>query len=58
MRIYLQTLDYEIWEVICDCQFISMTKNEVRDDIPKPSSHVIVKETKKRTLFVESYIIE
>ena len=38
MRIYLQALDYEIWEVVYDCPFMPMTKNEVRDDIPKPSS--------------------
>ena len=37
MRIYLQTLDYEIWEVICDSPFMPLTKNEVREDIPKPS---------------------
>ena len=36
MRIYLQALDYEIWEVVCDGSFIPMTKNEIGDDIPKP----------------------
>ena len=38
MRIYLQALDYEIWEVVCDGPFMPMIKNEAGDDIPKPSS--------------------
>ncbi|KAH9699792.1 Integrase catalytic domain-containing protein [Citrus sinensis] len=38
MRIYLQALDYEICEVVCDGSFMPMFKNEVGDDIPKPSS--------------------
>ena len=38
MRIYLHALDYEIWEVVCGGLFILMTKNEVGDDIPKPST--------------------
>ncbi|KAH9744417.1 Integrase catalytic domain-containing protein [Citrus sinensis] len=38
MRIYLQALDYEIWEVVCDGPFMPMFKDEVGDDIPKPSS--------------------
>ena len=33
MTIYLQDLNYEIWEVICDGPFIPMTENEVGDDI-------------------------
>ncbi|KAH9679772.1 hypothetical protein KPL71_026267 [Citrus sinensis] len=37
MRIYLQALDYEIWEVVCDGPFMPLTKNEVGEDIPKPS---------------------
>ena len=37
MRIYLQVLDYEIWEVVYDGSFMPMFKNE-GDDIPKPSS--------------------
>ena len=37
MRIYLQVLDYEIWEVVCDGPFMPMTKIEVGEDIPKPS---------------------
>ncbi|KAH9657659.1 CCHC-type domain-containing protein [Citrus sinensis] len=37
MRIYLQALDYEIWEIINDGPFIPLTKNEVEEDIPKPS---------------------
>ncbi|KAH9802179.1 hypothetical protein KPL71_001272 [Citrus sinensis] len=38
MRIYSQALDYEIWEVVCDGPFMPMFKDEVGDDIPKPSS--------------------
>ena len=38
MRIYLQALDYEIQEVVCDGPFMPMIKTEVGDDIPKPSS--------------------
>ena len=26
MRIYLQTLDYEIWEVVCDGPFMPINK--------------------------------
>ncbi|KAH9781613.1 hypothetical protein KPL71_008538 [Citrus sinensis] len=37
MRIYLQALDYEIWEVVCDDPFLPLTKNEFGEDIPKPS---------------------
>ena len=37
MRIYLQALDYEIWEVVCDGPFMPLTKNEVGKGIPKPS---------------------
>ena len=37
MRIYLQALDYEIQEVVCDGPFMPLTKNEVGEDIPKPS---------------------
>ncbi|KAH9688251.1 hypothetical protein KPL70_015081 [Citrus sinensis] len=37
MRIYLQALDYEIWEIINDGPFMPLTKNEVGEDIPKPS---------------------
>ena len=29
MKIYLEALDYEIWEVVCDGPFIHLTKNEV-----------------------------
>ena len=36
MRIYLQAIDYEIWKVVCDGQFIPLTKNEVEEDIRKP----------------------
>ncbi|KAH9704888.1 Integrase catalytic domain-containing protein [Citrus sinensis] len=37
MRIYLQALDYEIWEIVNDGPFMALTKNEVGEDIPKPS---------------------
>ena len=37
MRIYLQALDYEIWEVVCDGPFMPLTKDEFRENIPKPS---------------------
>ena len=37
MIIYLQALNYEIWEVVCDGPFIPLTKNEVGEDIIKPS---------------------
>ncbi|KAH9671187.1 Integrase catalytic domain-containing protein [Citrus sinensis] len=37
MRIYLQALDYEIWEIVNDGPFMPLTKNEVEEDIPKPS---------------------
>ena len=37
MIIYLQALDYEILEVVCDGPFLPLNKNEVREDIPKPS---------------------
>ncbi|KAH9658405.1 hypothetical protein KPL70_023484 [Citrus sinensis] len=37
MRIYLQALDYEIWEIVNDGHFMPLTKNEVGEDIPKPS---------------------
>ena len=50
MRIYLQVLDYETWEVICDDPFMSVTKNEVGDDIPKPSSQWSELEKKKMSL--------
>ncbi|KAH9779609.1 hypothetical protein KPL71_007757 [Citrus sinensis] len=37
MRIYLQALDYEIWEIVNDGPFMPLTKIEVGEDIPKPS---------------------
>ncbi|KAH9668296.1 hypothetical protein KPL70_021361 [Citrus sinensis] len=37
MRNYLQALDYEIWEIVNDGPFMPLTKNEVGEDIPKPS---------------------
>ena len=37
MEIYLQALDYKIWEIINDGHFMTLTKNEVGEDIPKYS---------------------
>ena len=37
MIIYLQALDYEIWEIVNDDPFMPLTKNEAGEDIPKPS---------------------
>ncbi|KAH9685562.1 Integrase catalytic domain-containing protein [Citrus sinensis] len=50
MRIYLQALDYEIWEVICDGPFMHTFKDEVGDDIPKPSSQWSELEKRKMSL--------
>ncbi|KAH9724758.1 hypothetical protein KPL70_007612 [Citrus sinensis] len=50
MRIYLQALDYEIWEVVCDDPFMPLTKNEVGEDIPKPSREWNELEKRKATL--------
>ncbi|KAH9658467.1 CCHC-type domain-containing protein [Citrus sinensis] len=37
MRIYLQALDYKIWEIVNYGPFMPLTKSEVGEDIPKPS---------------------
>ncbi|KAH9680380.1 hypothetical protein KPL71_026530 [Citrus sinensis] len=50
MRIYLQALHYEIWEVVCDGPFMSLTKNEVEEDISKPSRQWNELEKRKATL--------
>ncbi|KAH9680684.1 hypothetical protein KPL71_026646 [Citrus sinensis] len=50
MRIYLQALDYEIWEIVCDGPFMPLTKNEVGEDIPKPSRKWNELEKRKATL--------
>ncbi|KAH9671203.1 hypothetical protein KPL70_017269 [Citrus sinensis] len=50
MRIYLQALDYEIWEIICDGPFMPLTRNEVGEDIPKPSREWNELEKGKATL--------
>ena len=47
MKIYLQTLDYEILEVVYNSPFMPMTKNEVGDDILKFSSQWSELEKKK-----------
>ena len=37
MKIYLQALDYKIWEVVCDSPFVLTTKNKKKkEEIPKP----------------------
>ena len=50
MKIYLQTLDYEIWEVVCDGPFMLMFKDELGDDIPKPASQWSEIEKRKMSL--------
>ncbi|KAH9698517.1 hypothetical protein KPL71_024037 [Citrus sinensis] len=50
MRIYLQALDYEIWEVVCDGPFMPLIKNKVGEDIPKPSREWNELEKRKATL--------
>ncbi|KAH9780087.1 Integrase catalytic domain-containing protein [Citrus sinensis] len=50
MRIYLQALDYEIWEVVYDGPFMPTFKDEVGDDIPKPSSQWSELEKRKMSL--------
>ena len=50
MRIYLQALDYEIWEIVNDSPFILTTKNEEGEEIPKPSSQWSELEKKKTSL--------
>ncbi|KAH9680417.1 hypothetical protein KPL71_026545 [Citrus sinensis] len=50
MRIYLQALDYEIWEVVCNHPFLPLTKNEVGEDIPKPSREWNELEKRKASL--------
>ncbi|KAH9724856.1 hypothetical protein KPL70_007638 [Citrus sinensis] len=50
MIIYLQALDYEIWEIVCDGQFMPSTKNEVGEDILKPSREWNELEKRKASL--------
>ncbi|KAH9734288.1 Integrase catalytic domain-containing protein [Citrus sinensis] len=50
MRIYLQALDYEIWDFVCDGSFLPLTKNEVGEDIPKPSREWNELEKRKASL--------
>ncbi|KAH9781517.1 hypothetical protein KPL71_008504 [Citrus sinensis] len=50
MKIYLQALNYEIWEVVCDGPFMPMFKDEVGDAIPKPSSQWSELEKRKMSL--------
>ncbi|KAH9780463.1 hypothetical protein KPL71_008084 [Citrus sinensis] len=50
MRIYLQALDYEIWEIVNDGPFMPLIKNEVGEDIPKPSQEWNALEKRKATL--------
>ena len=46
----MQALDYEIWEVVCDGPFMPMSKDEVGDDIHKPSSQLSELEKRKMSL--------
>ncbi|KAH9658635.1 Integrase catalytic domain-containing protein [Citrus sinensis] len=50
MRIYLQALDYEIWEVVCDGPFLPLTKTEFGEDVPKPSREWNELEKRKASL--------
>ena len=50
MRIYLQVLDYEIWVIINDGLFMPLTKNEVGEDILKPSQEWNELEKRKTSL--------
>ena len=50
MRIYLQALDYEIWEVVSVGLFVPTTKNEEGVDSPKPSREWGDVEKKKTSL--------
>ena len=50
MRIYLEGLDCEIWEVVCDGPFIPMTKSKVGEDIPKLSREWNELEKRKTSL--------
>ena len=50
MRIYLQAIDYEIWEVVCDGPFMPMFKEKVGDDISKPASQWSELEKRKMSL--------
>ena len=50
MRIYLQALDSEIWEIVCDGPFMPITKNEVGEDISKPSQEWNELEKRKASL--------
>ncbi|KAH9725303.1 hypothetical protein KPL70_007819 [Citrus sinensis] len=50
MRIYLQVLDYEIWEIVNDGPFMPLTKNEAGEDIPKPSQEWNEFENRKASL--------
>ena len=50
MRIYLQALYYEIWEVVCDSPFTPKMKNEEGDDILKSLSQWSELKTRKFSL--------
>jgi len=52
MIIYLQALDYEIWEIVNDGPFMPTTKNEEGEEIPKPSSYWT--ELEKKKMFLNS----
>lgn len=50
MKIYLQALDYKIWEIISDDSFMSTIKNEEGEEIPKPSREWNESEKKKASI--------
>ena len=55
MRIYLQALDYEIWKIVNDGLLMPLIKNEVGEDIPKPSRDW--NEFKKRKASLNSKVL-
>lgn len=50
MIIYLQALNYKIWEVVCNGSFMPATKNEEEEEIPKPSREWNESEKRKASL--------
>ena len=56
MRIYLQVLDYEIWEIVNDDSFLPTTKNKEGEKFSKPSSQW--NELEKRKTLLNSKVIK
>ncbi|KAH9782875.1 hypothetical protein KPL71_009102 [Citrus sinensis] len=51
MRVFLQALDYEIWEIVNDGPFMPTSKSKEGAEIPKPSSQWTRLEKKKMSLY-------